>query len=556
MVTVFIFIIETDFCINVYNKVEKNVKFTHLPYCKPITYMLLYKMWSGNRFRWFHFKIIYLEVVEMLKKTMAFALACLMSVALLAGCKKEASTSTGETSGQTSGETSGGKTDDKTEQKTLKIWSFTDEVKTMALAFQKENPNIKVEYTMIPMTNGEFQTKLKSTLQSGDVPDVLSLEASFVREYVESDYLADLSDLLPLAKELKTYQFTLDVGTYEGKTKAYSYQATPGAYFYRRSLAKQYFGTDDPAKMQEIVSDMKKFEEAAKVVKEKSNGNTYMVASTGDFTNLFFANREKPWVIDDKLTIDPKVDELFEIAKSFRQNEYEAQANQWQEGWFAGMNDSLVDAKGNPKQIFSYFLPTWGLPYVLMQNAAPKTVKEENSDKEKTVGKDTAGDWACINGPMPYNWGGTYVGALKDAKNLDAAKEFVKFVALNADNLKNWATGVYTNEYLKKVDSTIGDKLAQGPGDFVSSQKVVEEIISQFDKAETSKFLAGQNSYRGFAEAAPTIELKLIQATDDAIQRALNDPLTNYATGAAKKSEAVQQFKDAVKSALPDIIVD
>ena len=42
---------------------------------------------------------------------------------------------------------------------------------------------------------------------------------------------------------------------------------------------------------------------------------------------------------------------------------------QWQEGWFAGMNDSLVDADGNPKQVFSYFLPTWGLPYVLAPNA-------------------------------------------------------------------------------------------------------------------------------------------------------------------------------------------
>ena len=54
-----------------------------------------------------------------------------------------------------------------------------------------------------------------------------------------------------------------------------------------------------------------------------------------------------------------------EIAKLFRDEGYEAQAGQWQEGWFAGMNDSLVDAEGNAKQVFSYFLPTWGLPYVL-----------------------------------------------------------------------------------------------------------------------------------------------------------------------------------------------
>ncbi len=486
-----------------------------------------------------------------MKKTIALVLACLMLVGLITGCTKTTPAQSSEVESNTNSST-----EEKNFSGTLKLWSFTDEVKTMVLAFEEQYPDVKVEYTMIPMTNGEFQTKLKSALQTGEVPDVVSLEAAFVREYIESDFLADVSDLLPLAKELGTYQFTIDIATYEGQTKAFSYQATPGAMFYRRSLAKEYFGTDDPAAIQELVSDMTKFEAAAKTIKEKSNGNTYMLCSTGDFANLFFANRQTPWVVDDKLVIDPKIDQLFETAKSFRQNGYEAQATQWQEGWFAGMNDSLVDAKGNPKKVFSYLLPTWGLPYVLMPNGAPKVVKAENTGKDSTVGIDTTGDWACINGPMPYQWGGTWIGAMKDSKNLELAKEFIKFSTLNADTLKKWALGVYTNEYLKKINPSVGDTLAQGAGDFVSSQKVVEEIVSEFDNAATSKFLAGQNSYKGFAAAAPTISLKLIQASDDAIQRSLNDPLSNYAAGKASKQEAIQQFKDAVKNALPDIIVE
>lgn len=477
-----------------------------------------------------------------MKKLISLLLTFLMSMSLFAGCGSNSQTT--KQDGQNSG------------QKVLKIWSFTDEIKTMAVAYQGKHPDVKIEYTMIPMTNGEYQTKIKSALQTGDGPDIVALEASFVREFIESDYLADLNDLLPLAQNLKTYQFTIDMGTYEGVTKAFSYQATPGAYFYRRSLAKKYFGTDDPEKIQELVSNMDKFEEAAKTIKEKSNGNTYMVASIGDFTNLFFANRKKPWVVDNKLVIDPKIDDLFEIAKSFRQNGYEAQANQWQEGWFAGMNDSLVDAKGNPKQVFSYILPTWGLPYVLMPNSSPKEVKVEGSDKTKKVGKDTSGDWACIKGPMPYQWGGTWIAAVKGTKNLELAKDFIKFATLDEENLKNWALGVYTNDYLKKIDSTIGDKLSQGPGDFVSSQKVVEEIVGQFDNAETSKFLAGQNSYKSFADAAPNVSLKLLQATDDAIQRALNDPLNNYASGKVSKEEAIKQFKDAVKNAITDLVVE
>jgi ABC-type glycerol-3-phosphate transport system substrate-binding protein len=192
----------------------------------------------------------------------------------------------------------------------LNVWSFTNEIMTMAIAFEKLHPDVDVVYTMIPMTNGEYQTKLMATLGTADVPDVVALESAFVKSYVESDFLADIGDLMVYAEELEVYPFVTDVGTHEGVTKAYAYQATPGALFYRRSLAKEYFGTDDPVEMQEILSDMDKYIAAAEVVKEKSGGNTYMVASNGDFMNLFYANREQPWVVDGTLTVDPMVDKM------------------------------------------------------------------------------------------------------------------------------------------------------------------------------------------------------------------------------------------------------
>ena len=233
--------------------------------------------------------------------------------------------------------------------------------------------------------------------------------------------------------------------------------------------------------------------------------------------NLFYANRAQPWVVDDTLTVDPMVEKMVDTAKTFRDKGYEAQATQWQEGWFAGMNDSLVDASGNPKKIFSYFLPTWGLPYVLAPNA-----------KSKDGSSDTSGDWGVITGPLPYQWGGTWLGAMKESPNMDLAKEFVKFSTLDEENLTNWATGVYTNEYLKAIDPNVAPDQMQAAGDFVSSQNVVKKITSSFDNSDLSKFLAGQNSYAGFAAAAPSVNAKLMQGSDDAIQRALNDPLNQY----------------------------
>ncbi len=64
----------------------------------------------------------------------------------------------------------------------------------------------------------------------------------------------------------------------------------------------------------------------------------------------------------------------------------------------------------------------------------------------------------------------------------------------------------------------------QAPGDFVSSQVVVEAITASFDDSELSAFLAGQNSYAGFAAAAPSVNAKLMTGSDDAIQRAMRRP--------------------------------
>jgi multiple sugar transport system substrate-binding protein len=427
---------------------------------------------------------------------------------------------------------------------TLNVWSFTNEIRTMAIAFQGRHPGVTVNYTMIPMTNGEYQTKVKAAAGTADSPDVVALEAAFVKEWVESDLLADLNDLLPLTEELKTYPAVVQVGTNDGVARGFSYQATPGAFFYRRSIATECLGTDDPEEVQALVADLDKFVETAAKIKACGTGDYYTVGTAGELFNPFLANRSQPWIVDDTLVIDPKVVEYVKFAKLMRDEGYESGANQWTEGWFAGMNDTLKDASGNPKKVFSYFLPTWGLPYVLSPNSTPTD-----------GGEGTGGDWAMVNGPMSYQWGGTWVGAMEGSPNSELAKEFVKFVALDEENLTNWATGVYTNEYLKAIDPSTPDDQKQDAGDFVSSQLVVEKITDSFDNSTLADFLGGQNSYGAFAAAAPSVNGALLTGSDDAIQRALNDPLAAYLNGTTTEAEMWQAWLDAVANEFPDLLI-
>jgi ABC-type glycerol-3-phosphate transport system substrate-binding protein len=420
----------------------------------------------------------------------------------------------------------------------LNVWSFTNEIRTMAIAFEGKHPNVDVVYTMIPMTDGEYQTKLKSALGTTDIPDVVALEAAFVKEWVEADFLADLNDLLPLTEELKTFPAVVQVGTYDGVAKGFSYQSTPGGFFYRRSIATECLGTDDPAAVQEMVADLDTFVETAATIKECSGGDYFMVGTSAALFNPFLANRAQPWIVDDALIIDPMVEAYIDFAKLMRDEGYESQAGQWSEGWFAGMSDTLVDADGTPKKIFSYFLPTWGLPYVLIPNSG-----------------DTGGDWALIDGPLPYQWGGTWVGAMANSPNLDLAKEFIAFVALDEENLTNWATGVYTNEYLAAIDPEVPEDQAQAPGDFVSSQVVVNKITSTFDGSALAEWLGGQNNYEAFGKAAPKVNGALLTGSDDAIQRALESVRDAYLNGEISEAEMWSQWLDSVRNEFPDLLI-
>ena len=424
---------------------------------------------------------------------------------------------------------------------TLNVWAFTNEIRTMAIAFEGRHPGVDVVYTMIPMTNGEYQTKVKAAAGTADSPDVVALEAAFVKEWVEADLLADLNDLLPLTEELKTYPSVVEVGSYEGVTKAYSYQATPGAFFYRRSIAKECLGTDNPDEVQAMVADLDKFVEVAGKI-QACNADYFTVGTSAELFNPFLANREQPWIVDETLVIDPNVVEFVKFAKLMRDSGYESQASQWTEGWFAGMNDTLVDANGTPKKVFSYFLPTWGLPYVLIPNSTSDST-------------DTGGDWAMINGPLSYQWGGTWVGALEGSPNSELAKEFIKFVALDEENLTNWATGVYTNEYLKAIDPETPDDQAQAAGDFVSSQVVVEKITSSFDGSALYEWLGGQNNYEAFGKAAPSVNGALLTGSDDAIQRVLQSALGQYLNGEIDEATMWSSWLDEVRNQFPDLII-
>ena len=388
----------------------------------------------------------------------------------------------------------------------LSLWSFTDElggfIDAEGYGYKATHPNIEVEYTYIP--TGQFPSKLGPVLTSGNgTPDVFCLEDFFVREYVESGLLLPLDDLYAQVKD-KMVDYPMKIGSYNGHVYAMSWYVSPGAVFYRRSYAKKYWGTDDPVEVQKKLKDFDTFLATARQLKKDSNGKCRIVSTTENLFIPFKGTREKPWIVDDKLYIDPAMEKYMNMAKIFHDEELDGRTSQWAEGWYAGMNDSLKDYKGNNIEVMCYFLPTWGLHYVL-----------------KTDDSRTSGDWAMCAGPSSWRWGGCWLAAYKGTKQPEAAKEMIRYIATDDQFLESMA---------------------------LASEDIVGNIIVQ-DKVKrffSERFLNGQNHYAAFCDYSKTVDGSLTQGTDQQIEALWSEAVSEYVWGEKTKKEALQAFREQV----------
>ncbi|HKL41583.1 MAG TPA: ABC transporter substrate-binding protein [Clostridia bacterium] len=393
---------------------------------------------------------------------------------------------------------------------TLVVWTFTDELKGIIENYYVANNDLDYEVDVVVVPNENYQAKLDPALGSGkSAPDVFAVEAGYAKKYVDSEFTKDLTEIGINPDEIDTMEYVMEVATSpEGELKGLSWQATPGAYFYRRSLAQEYLGVSEPAEVQALISDFDKFYETGKEIKEKSNGETKIVSSLGDFTRVFLSAREDAWVEEGKFIIDPKVEELMEIGKKFNEDELTLDAQQWTETWFSGMSSDST---------FGYFLPTWGLHFVLKPNS-------ENAD----TGETTFGDWGMVQGPSPYFWGGTWLTVREGTEMESAAYDLIHYLTMNEEFLTQYA---------------------KDSGDLLSNTAVVNEIKDDFSEP----FLDGQNHYALFAEMAKNIDASTMTGSDLDIEDLFEEQLVAYTKGEKSKEEALEDFRSNVKNSFPNL---
>ena len=135
----------------------------------------------------------------------------------------------------------------------LVVWSFTNELQGMIEKYYAPNhpeieqgmiekyyapnhPEIEFEFQIYPTDGSAYETKVDNTLGvpdaavSEEAPDIFTLEAAFVKHYVESDFTGNLKDIGFTDDELAVaFPVMAQIGqNSNGIQKGLSWQSTPG----------------------------------------------------------------------------------------------------------------------------------------------------------------------------------------------------------------------------------------------------------------------------------------------------------------------------------------
>jgi ABC-type glycerol-3-phosphate transport system substrate-binding protein len=424
------------------------------------------------------------------------------------------------------------------EGKVLNIWCWNDEFQgrfnayypdVQEVASDKSTTTLKdgttVKWTINPNENNNYQNKLDAALQTQDSAadddkiDIFLIEADYALKYVDSPYTLDVKKDIGLTDDdLKSqYKYTQDIVTIDGVLKGTTWQATPGLFAYRRSIAKDVLGTDDPDQVQDKLSDWDKFAAVAQQAKDKGYK---MLSGYDDSYRTFSNNVSAPWVTGTTVTVDPNIMKWVEQTKEFTDKGYNNKT-------FGLFNSTDWTADQGPSgKVFGFFYSTWGINFTLEGNSLKTPVAEGGKEE---VGNGIFGDWAVCQGPQSYYWGGTWICGCKGSDNIGTIKKVMQSLTCDKD---------------------IMEKITTDTQDYTNNQEAMNEIAGSDFK---SAFLGGQNHIKLFAEVAPKIDMSNAGPYDQGCNESMQNTFHDYFNGTVDLAKAKANFETSVKEKYPDI---
>ena len=462
----------------------------------------------------------------MKKKVITGLLALTMAAGTLAGCGSTASSGNSSAGGTETASASGGD-----EGKVINIYSWNDEFRERLEAVYPEveetskdgtvttlKDGTEIHWIINPNQDGVYQQKLDEALlkqadtSADDKVDIFLSETDYVFKYTDkdADVAMPLKDLgIDPDKDLADqYDFTRTTASdSDGVQRGSTWQCCPGLLVYRRDIAQDVFGTDDPAAVGEKVKDWDTLKATAEELKAKGY---YTFASYADTFRLYGNSISESWVQpgDTTVKVDPQIMNWIDNSKEWLDAGYlnPTVKGQWNDDWNKAMSSQ--------SNVFAFLLPAWGIDFVL----------NPNWDGD-------AGAWAVTNPPQEYNWGGSYIHAATGTDNPEHAKDIILAMTADKDTLL---------------------KISKDYSDFTNTKSGMQEAATD-DANFSSEFLGGQNAFQYFAPVAENIKIAPLSAYDQGCVELIQNSFSDYFQGEVDFDKAKANFETAIKERYPDI---
>ncbi|MBR5936766.1 MAG: hypothetical protein IKZ90_00665 [Clostridiales bacterium] len=394
--------------------------------------------------------------------------------------------------------------------------------------FLNTHPDFASKYkftgTILANDEGRYVSKLNDDLSAGGstAPDFYFAESGYATAYSKGDfsqyaapYSSFIDDLADKIDAAALAQYTIDIGTNTNdEIVALCYQSTGGAMIYRATIAEDVFGTSDPASIEKIVGGgTQKWDDFLSACTKLRGKGYAAVSSIQDLWNVCEKGSSTPWVVNNKLQIDPQRMMFLDLCKQMIEKDWTNNTDAWSTDWFDDMAGVGHDPDGNPRSVFCFFGPAWLINYSMAPNCE---------------GTPAFGDWRVCDSPVNFWWGGSWLFANKEAVKDKDKKEFLsaffEWITLDCSDTGfqyYWASG---------------SDITGGGIDSVASATVMNRVDTSLD------FLNGQNPAPVFAKATTSTTAKATSVYDDDLGWNWVDMARAYAFNDMTKFDAITEF--------------
>lgn len=374
--------------------------------------------------------------------------------------------------------------------------------------FTKVYKNAKLNY--VAVNSGDYLVKIQSSLAAGtDLPDLLLGEMGSRGKLISLDIWDNLLAAPYNVDTSKLMDFVIPLGSNaKGELCGVDNLMCPAGLAYKADLAKEYFGTDDPQQLHDLMPDWNTFVEKGKEVKEKSGGKVFMLPCINDAMTILLGQKPESVVEGNKaINLDKVYGESFKTAAAMRDAGILDKLGTWSPAWNASF--------AQDKHIF-YPCASWGPQFVIQPND-----------------KDSQGRWRVMIPPEGgFYSGGTIWGVYKKSKVKDITWGYI-----------NWTIfGDGANVYREKL------------GYFVPRKDLYAEGNYDYSK-DGDPYFNGQNVKELFFKTiAPTLKVRPVTQYDQQygdVLGLIGAALEKDPTLTADK--AIQNFKDELKKKIPEL---